>query len=220
MPIPLRVLIVEDSEDDTTLLVRELRRGGYDVTFERVDSAATMKVALDAKEWDLVVCDYSMPHFSGSEALKLLRERGSELPFIYLSGTIGEEAAVTALKQGAQDYLMKGNLKRLIPAVNRELRERELREERKHLEIQVQRLQKFEAIGRLAGGMAHDFNNALGVILGWAELGYEEAPEGSRPREKFRLIREQALHSAGLTSQLLAFARRQVLQRQNLCVNE
>ena len=166
MPIPLRVLIVEDSEDDTALLVRELGHGGYDVSFERVDSASAMSVALDKKEWDLVVCDYSMPHFSGSGALKLLREKGSELPFIYLSGTIGEETAVTALKEGAQDYLMKDNLKRLVPAIDRELREAELRRERKQLEIQVQRLQKFEAIGRLAGGMAHDFNNALGVILG------------------------------------------------------
>src|SRR5712691_2686572 len=117
MSTPLRVLIVEDSEDDTALLVRELGRGGYEVTFERVDSASAMAIALEEKEWDLVVCDYSMPHFSGSEALKLLREKGSELPFIYLSGTMGEEIAVTALKQGAQDYLMKDNLKRLVPAI-------------------------------------------------------------------------------------------------------
>jgi signal transduction histidine kinase len=220
MPIPLRVLIVEDSEDDTALLVRELGRGGYEVTFERVDSASALAVALEKREWDLVVCDYSMPHFSGSEALRLLRGKGSELPFIYLSGTIGEETAVTALKQGAQDYLMKDNLKRLIPAIERELREVELRRERKELEIQVQRLQKFEAIGRLAGGIAHDFNNALGVILGWAEMGYDDAPDGSAAQEKFRLIREQAQHSAGLTSQLLAFARRQVLQRRNVSVND
>jgi two-component system cell cycle sensor histidine kinase/response regulator CckA len=120
---------------------------------------------------------------------------------------------------GAQDYVMKNNLKRLVPAIQRELREVEQRRERKDLEIQVQRLQKFEAIGRLAGGIAHDFNNALGVILGWAELGYDEASSGSSASEKFRRIRDQAKHSAELTSQLLAFARRQVLRRQSISLN-
>ncbi len=220
MSVPLRVLIVEDSDDDTILLVRELRRGGYDVSFERVDSASSMAAALDQKEWDLVVCDYSMPNFSGSSALRLLREKNTELPFIYLSGTIGEETAVSALKQGAQDYLMKDNLKRLVPAIQRELREAQALRERKHLQLQVQRLQKYEAIGRLAGGIAHDFNNALGVIMGWAQLGYNEAPEGSASREKFRMIQRQAEQSAGLTSQLLAFARRQVLQPRNLNLND
>src|SRR3989449_3789005 len=111
MSTPLRVLIVEDSEDDTSLLVRELRRGGYELTFERVDTPAGMSAALDHKEWDLVICDYSMPHFSGMDALSLLHAKASEAPFIFLSGTIGEETAIAALKQGAQDYVMKDNLK-------------------------------------------------------------------------------------------------------------
>ena len=133
MSTPLRVLIVEDSEDDTALLVRELRRGGYDVTFERVDSPGALDEAVAKREWDIVICDYSMPHFSGTDALRLLREKGSEVPFIFLSGTIGEETAVAALKQGAQDYLMKDNMKRLIPAIQRELREKEERQQRKDL---------------------------------------------------------------------------------------
>ncbi len=222
MTTPLRVLIVEDSEDDTALLVRELRRGGYDVTFERVDSPEALDTAVAKREWDIVICDYSMPHFSGTDALRLLREKGSEVPFIFLSGTIGEETAVAALKQGAQDYLMKDNLKRLIPAIQRELREREERQQRKDLEQRVQRLEKFEPIGRLAGGIAHDFNNALGVILGWAQLGEENAEAVSRHqlRETFHKIGDAARHSAGLTSQLLAFARRQVLQPRNLNLNE
>jgi len=112
MTTSLRVLIIEDSEDDTALLVRGLRRGGYDVVFERVASPEALDAAVAKREWDIVICDYSMPHFSGTDALRLLREKGSDVPFISLSGTTGEETAVAALKQGAQDYLMKVNLKR------------------------------------------------------------------------------------------------------------
>lgn len=220
MSIPLRVLIVEDSEDDMALLVRELRRGGYDPTFERVDTPAGMSAALSKNQWDLIICDYSMPHFLGTDALRLLRATGSEVPFIFLSGTIGEETAIAALKQGAQDYVMKDNLKRLLPAIQRELDEAERRRDRKRLEHQVQELQTFEAIGRLAGGIAHDFNNALGVILGWAQLGYDNVPDDSPVRENFRMIRDQAHRSAGLTRQLLAFARRQVLQRRSVNLND
>lgn len=221
MDVPLRVLIVEDSADDTALLVRELRRGDYDVQFERVDSPTKkMTAALEREKWDLIVCDYSMPHFSGIDALKLLRARGLETPFIFLSGTIGEDTAVAALKEGAHDYIMKDNLKRLLPAIRRELRDVEERQARKRLEQQVQQLQRFEAIGRLAGGIAHDFNNALGVILGWSQLAYEELPEGSPTRRKLRMIGQQAQSSAGLSRQLLAFARRQVLQPANLNLSD
>jgi signal transduction histidine kinase len=222
MNTPLRVLIVEDSEDDTALLVRELQRGGYEVTSERVDSPEALDTAVAEREWDVVICDYSMPHFSGIDALRLLREKGSRVPFIFLSGTIGEETAVAALKQGAQNYLLKDNMKRLIPAIQRELREKEERQQREDLEQRVQRLQKFESIGRLAGGIAHDFNNALGVILGWAQLGDEKAEVVSRQqlRETFHKIADAARHSAGLTSQLLAFARRQILQPRDINLND
>jgi nitrogen-specific signal transduction histidine kinase/ActR/RegA family two-component response regulator len=115
---------------------------------------------------------------------------------------------------------MKDNLKRLLPAIQRELGEAEQRRERKRLEHQVQELQKFEAIGRLAGGIAHDFNNTLGVILGWAQLGYDNVPDNSPVRENFRVIRDQALRSAGLTRQLLAFARRQVLQPRSVNLSD
>src|SRR5713101_7191595 len=219
MGIPLRVLVVEDSEDDAALLVRELRRGGYDVSYERVDTAAAMSSALNKQEWDLVVSDHSMPHFSGSAALSLLRTKESELPFIFISGTMGEEAAVAALKDGAQDYLMKSNLTRLVPAVQRELREAGDRREHKRLERQVLQLQKFEAIGRLAGGIAHDFNNAIGAILGWADLASQEAQPGSRLHDRLQKICAQAQRAAGLTSQLLAFARQQVLQPRRIDLN-
>jgi len=175
MGIPLRVLMIEDSEDDAALLLRELRRGGFDVIHERVETSTALIAALNNQKWELVISDHSMPHFSGIDALNVLRSNGSDMPFIFVSGTMGEEAAVAALKDGAQDYLMKTNLKRLVPAVQRELREAKERQERKQLERQVQQLHKFEAIGRLAGGIAHDFNNVISAILGWAELCHEEA---------------------------------------------
>ncbi len=132
MEVPVRVLIVEDSEDDTLLLLRELRRGGYEPVYDRVYTAAGMEAALDDKEWDLVICDHSMPAFDSSAALEILRRsKGLDVPFILVSGRIGEEAAVAAMKSGASDYVMKENLARLGPAIERELREAEERRERR-----------------------------------------------------------------------------------------
>jgi two-component system, cell cycle sensor histidine kinase and response regulator CckA len=219
MGIPLRVLMIEDSEDDAALLLHGLTKGGYEVQSVRVETPSALQSALTGQAWDVVISDYAMPHFSGPDALRLLRSRDADLPFLFVSGTIGEETAVAALQEGAQDYLMKGNLKRLVPAIQRALREREDRRKRKLMEAQVQQLQKFEAIGKLAGGIAHDFNNVMGAVLGWAEVGCEEAPAGSNLRERFQKIRDQAHWGARLTSQLLAFARRQVLQPQNLDLN-
>src|ERR1051325_126627 len=127
----LRVLILEDSEDDAMLLVRELRRARYDVAFERADNADSLIHLLTVKPWDLILSDYSMPHFRGTDALKVVREMELDIPFIFVSGTIQEDVAVQAMKAGAQDYLMKGNTKRLIPAVERELEEAEVRRQRK-----------------------------------------------------------------------------------------
>lgn len=138
MDLPLRLLILEDSEDDAALLVDQLERAGYKISFERVDSPEAFNGALERKEWELIISDYSMPPFSGLDALNLLRAKGSDLPFIFVSGTIGEETAVAALKTGEQDYLIKENLKRLVPAVQRELREASARRERKRLEQQVE----------------------------------------------------------------------------------
>ncbi|HKV82757.1 MAG TPA: response regulator [Candidatus Sulfotelmatobacter sp.] len=135
----LRMLIVEDSQDDAELLVRELGRGGYSVNSQRVDSPAALQAALDAQIWDLIICDYSMPHFSGLDALHLVRSRLQDIPFIFLSGNIGEETAVAALKQGAQDYVMKNNIKRLLPAIQRELEDYARRKERAQLEAKIQK---------------------------------------------------------------------------------
>src|ERR1700752_3171979 len=139
MGVPLRVLIVEDSEDDAALLVLELERGGYDVQSERVDTSEAMSAALARQAWDLVVSDYSMPHLRGTDALAIVQQRGLDLPFIFVSGTIGEDTAVAAMRDGAHDYIMKANLRRLIPAIERELREAGVRRERKRAEESLRR---------------------------------------------------------------------------------
>lgn len=140
MTKPLRILIVEDSEEDMLLLLMELRRSGYEPDFERVETRESMKEALERREWDVVISDYVMPKFTGLEALAALKESGLDLPFIIVSGNIGEDIAVDAMKAGAHDYILKGNLKRLIPAVEREFRDAESRRARKRVEEERTRL--------------------------------------------------------------------------------
>jgi PAS domain S-box-containing protein len=134
MPDPLRVLMVEDSADDTLLLAAELKRGGFKLVIERVETAASMQAALEVHEWDLIICDYSMPHFSGQEALALHQQRALDIPFISVSGAVGEETVAEMIKAGAHDYVMKGNLARLVPAVKRELHAAQERRDRRQTE--------------------------------------------------------------------------------------
>lgn len=142
---PLHVLIVEDSEDDALLLLRELRRGGYQVTSQRVETAEAMLAAFDDEVWDVIISDYSLPQFSGMAALECLKNTQRDIPFIVVSGEMGEEHAVEVMRAGAQDYIMKDNLARLVPAIERELREAEER-----------------AAGRLAEEQVHKLSRAIG----------------------------------------------------------
>jgi len=135
MGTPLRALIVEDSEDDEILLLRELKRGGYDVESQRVQTEVDMRAALDAGNWEVVFSDYAMPHFTGLQALEVLKQTQLDLPIILVSGTIGEDTAVAAMKAGVHDYIMKGNLARLVPALQRELRDSEVRRENRRSEV-------------------------------------------------------------------------------------
>ncbi len=134
---PLRALIIEDSEDDSLLLLRELRRGEYDVVHKRVETPEAMRQALAERPWDVIISDYVLPKFSGLAALTVLKESGQDLPFIIVSGNIGEDIAVGAMRAGAHDYIIKGNLTRLVPAVERELRDAESRRERRRAEEQL-----------------------------------------------------------------------------------
>lgn len=151
MTSSLRVLIVEDTEDDALLIVRELRRADYEVTFERVDTSEGMTAALAKQTWDLIIADYTMPNFNGIAALELLKASRIDIPFIVVSGSIGEDVAVATMKAGAHDYLMKGNLKRLLPSVERELREAEIRRQRQLAEQAVERnIERIKALHEIA----------------------------------------------------------------------
>ncbi len=137
MSKPLRVLIVEDSEDDALLMIRELKKGSYEPEYERVETAEAMRTALRQKPWDVILCDYRLPKFNGIKAIALLKETGIDIPLIIVSGAIGEETAVDCMRFGAHDYVMKGSLSRLVPAIERELKEAESRVQRKRAEEQL-----------------------------------------------------------------------------------
>jgi PAS domain S-box-containing protein len=344
MDAPLRVLIVEDSVADAELLVRELERGGYAVAYERVQTAPALQEALTRAAWDVVVSDYDMPMFSGPAALGILQATGLDIPFIMISGTIGEDIAVSALKAGAHDFLVKGRLARLMPAIERERREVEVRRERTRAEDALRRseahyrslfdgaifgiyqataeghfvtvnpalvtmlgydsahdllgvgwaplhddpdvaaslirrshegaplageeviwrrksgdqirvrlsgrlieephtrrtlaevivediteqhrlqeqwrqAQKMEAIGQLAGGVAHDFNNLLTVILGNCELLLSDLDPDHPHQRDIAEIQKAGASAAGLTRQLLAFSRKEIIEPMRLDLN-
>ena len=173
MKTPLRVLLVEDSENDAMLVVQELRHCDFKPDFLRVETEAAMATALADPSWQVVITDYSMPRFSGLSALALVKKSGRDLPVIVVSGAIGEETAVAAMKAGASDYLMKGNLARLGPAVQRELREAEDRRARRQAEEKL-RFTQFsidhasEAIFWIRpDGSISDVNEALCLMLGY-----------------------------------------------------
>jgi len=221
------LLMVEDSEDDAELLLRALQHGGLNPQHERVQTADAMRKALTSQRWDLIISDFSMPYFDGNSAYALLKDSGKDIPFMFVSGTLGEETAVEAMRLGVSDYFVKGNLNRLVPAIRRELEKAEDRRMRKHAEEALQRAeqelrqaQKMEAMGRLAAGVAHDFNNLLTVVVGYTEM----LSDGSkRSSEDLRLglteIRKCAERGSALTRQLLAFGRHQPLQRRPVDLN-
>ncbi|HYG36041.1 MAG TPA: response regulator, partial [Clostridia bacterium] len=135
----LRVLLVEDSQPDAILLTRALDKGGFACQSERVDTHEAMELALKKQPWDLILCDHAMPRFSAPQALELLKQHSLDVPFIIVSGYIEEETAVAAMKAGAHDYIMKDRLARLVPAVERELREAEVRRARRASEMELRR---------------------------------------------------------------------------------
>lgn len=142
MPTILKVLIIEDSEDDLYLLVRELGKGDFEVDYKQVDSLESFRDVLSSTSWDLVIADYNLPGFSALDALDLYKKLGFDLPFIIVSGIMGEDCAVEAMKSGAHDYMIKGNLTRLLPAIERELKKAEVRRENKLMEARIVSYQK------------------------------------------------------------------------------
>jgi len=211
MTTPLNALLVEDSADDAALLVVELQKNGFDPKWKRVETEADYRANLNS-ELNVIFSDFALPQFSTMCALKLLQESKLDIPFIIVSGTIGEERAVESMKAGATDYVLKDNLNRLGPVVERALREIQERVERKRAEAQFIEAQKMEVIGQLAGGVAHDFNNMLSVIIGYSDLMMPELDAEGMPHKCAVEIRQAADRAVGLTRQLLVFSRKQAAQ--------
>lgn len=162
----LRVLIVEDAPDDAQLIVIQLEQGGFNVHGQRVDDEQTMREALQGSHWDLIICDYVMPGFSGLQALEILKEHGSDIPFLMISGKVGEEAAAEAIRAGADDFLLKGNLARLVPAVQRSIAEAALREQSRRHEKELK--EKLDFIQVLIDTLPTPifYNDPNGLYLG------------------------------------------------------
>jgi two-component system, cell cycle sensor histidine kinase and response regulator CckA len=187
MGTPLRALIVEDSPDDIELLLIHLRRSGYDVSYQTVDDPAAMGKALAEQPWDIILCDHAMPHFSSDLALAMVKEKHLDIPFIIVSGAIGEEHAVNAMRSGCHDYVMKSNLARLVPAIQREMRDAHVRSERRLAEnalrdSEARFLQVIDSLSIVFFSIEADTNRVL-LIMGPVHevFGYDRAAFTATP---------------------------------------
>ncbi|HVY40695.1 MAG TPA: response regulator [Polyangia bacterium] len=177
---PLRVVLVEDNPDDAELVLRELRLGGYAPVYKRVLTQATLREALSTEKWDVIISDHSLPDFSAPEAFALVREMNIDIPFIIVSGTVGEEIAVEAMRSGVHDFLLKGHFKRLVAAIEREIREAAVRAERRTIREQLLISERMASMGTLAAGVAHEINNPLSVVAGNLHVIRKELESMSR----------------------------------------
>ena len=205
--IPLRVLIVDDSEADAVLSLRELQRAGYSPRHKRVDTAEGMEHALSEQEWDIILCDHVMPHFGSTEALEVLHRKGKAIPLIIVSGQIGEDTAVQAMRAGASDYIMKDNLKRLGPAIERDLAEatnrlqrRKVEEELRAKEEELSLAKKIDLIkDEFIGMVSHELKTPLTVIIGALNVAMSEGVTQEQARE---LMGEAAISAEALSTML------------------
>jgi signal transduction histidine kinase len=226
VPRPLRILMLEDEPTDAELEQRLLKRAGLDFTAVVVDTQETFEQQLDSFQPDVILSDYSLPGFSGQNALKLTRAQHPDVPFIFLSGALGDETAVELLRQGATDYVLKDRPARLAEVIQRAVGEAEQRAQRARLEAQLAQAGRLESLGQLAGGVAHDFNNLLGIITNYmsfigAELA-KKPPEihWAAVRADIAEVETAAQRATDLTRQLLAFGRREVRQPSVLSIND
>ncbi len=230
MASPLRVLILEDRPSDALLIVSELRRSGYDVEWERVASGPDYLAKLGTT-LDIILADYTLPQFDAIQALRILADRRMDIPLVVVTGSVGEEAAVECLKQGAVDYLLKDRLARLGSAVDRALKMKLARQERQRAEVALQesnrllqnaleelkatqlriiQQERLRALGEMASGVAHDFNNVLAMIAGTSELPLvrpTDLDDREKMREYLQLINGAAMNAANIVGRLREFYR-------------
>ena len=202
----IRVLQVEDDQHDAELVLAELELDGIEFEVLLVDQEPPYLQALSEFKPDIVLSDLSLPGFSGQRALELLRARDADLPFIFVSGTLGEEAAIEALRNGATDYILKQNPARLASAVRRALAEAEAQRATRRAESELIRAQRFEALAMLAGGLSHDLRNLLQPLLlaGDSLQDYQEDPRLARLGT---LVRDCGKRGLEMVQSMLSFAR-------------
>lgn len=212
----LNILVIEDHHADFLMVERHLKLNGLSVRCHRVDCLVGLKEAIKTGGWDLVLSDYNVPQLDFQESLNLLQADLPDVPVIMVTGTVGEEKAVELLKLGVRDFVLKGTLARLVPAVLRSIKEKNEREELRRTELSLKeseerfrQAQKMEAVGQLAGGVAHDFNNILSAIYGYAQLSLRKLQENDPVKEYVEQILTAAEKAAVLTQSLLAFSRKQ-----------
>jgi signal transduction histidine kinase len=202
----VRILLVEDVPADAELVIDELRDDGLECETRRVDTEADYLRDLDTFAPDIVLSDLGLPDFDGYRALQLLRERNALLPFIFVSGTMGEEVAVEALRQGATDYILKNNTARLAAAVRRALREAAEQRSFRRIEAELIRAQRFESLALLAGGLSHDLRNLLQPLLLAADT-LDDYREDARLGRLGDLVRGCGRRGLDMVSSMLTFAR-------------
>ena len=195
MAIPIKVLLIEDSEDDALLLLREFRRGGYEPMYVRVETREELEDALNTQTWDIIISDYSLPRFNGLEALETVQQYKLDVPFIIVSGNVGEDIAVEAMKAGAHDYLMKDNLTRLLPAIEREMRETEVRWARHRAEQTVYHLTYHDPLTGLLN--RHEFERRIALALESARTQHRFHTLFYIDLDQFKIINDTCGHIAG-----------------------
>jgi CheY-like chemotaxis protein len=218
-PLGMRILHLEDNPLDAQLISTLVQQEHPTCEIVGASSLKVFQAVLAQQEFDLILSDYSGPDFDGLTTLGYCRETCPEIPFIFVSGTIGEDAAIDSLLGGATDYVLKQRLKRLSPAIARAMREIKGRKERKALEQKFLQAQKMEVVGQLSGGIAHDFNNLLAVILGHVELLLDKKELDPKLKGSLTDIHLAAESAGNLTRQLLLISRKQALQTKVVDLN-
>ena len=226
----LRILILEDDPADAELEQRLLRTAGLDFTAVVVDTRPSYLAELAAFRPDVILADFALPGFSGTSALEMVQEQCPEVPFILLSGEIGDEAAVELIRQGATDYVLKDRPARLAPVVRRAVTEAEQKRQLARLEAHLRRSERLESVGQLAAGVAHEFNNQVGAMLNYAEFIREEAAARAQQgpgddgwdgvRRDAEAIEHAGQRVIRLVHQLLAAGSREVLRPKLLNLNQ